>query len=193
MDEKKLRRLKGGNKAALTKLIAALTEWIPTASIDALRIKRNSIQGVINKIESYNEELYATYDEEILAGNIEEDIKYREGIEEIIASLDKQINEQSTPSKGKEKSTVKLPALKLLAFEGQFRQWSGFWDLFNCSVHERDDLTNIQKFTYLKGQLVGEPLRLISGLILKGLTTNLLSSYYMRHMVKLIELRLITS
>lgn len=59
----------------------------------------------------------------------------------------------------KDKSSIKLPALKLPVFS---------WDLFSYSVHVRKDLMDIQKFTNLKGQLAGEPLRLISGFNLEG-------------------------
>ncbi|WP_435336450.1 DUF1759 domain-containing protein, partial [Klebsiella pneumoniae] len=40
--------------------------------------------------------------------------------------------------------------------------------LFQCSVHGRDDLTDIQKFTYLKGQLEGEAKQLIAGFSLES-------------------------
>lgn len=58
---------------------------------------------------------------------------------------------------------LKLPPLKLLYFDGDSTQWIGFWELFKCSVHDQPGLTNVQKFTYMKGQFTGEALQLING------------------------------
>ncbi len=43
-----------------------------------------------------------------------------------------------------------------------------FWEIFDCSIHQKKDLTDIKKFTYLKGQLVGEAAKLISGFKLEA-------------------------
>lgn len=41
--------------------------------------------------------------------------------------------------------------------------WLSFLDLYKCSVHDNKNLTNIQKLTYLKRQMVGEAHQLIEG------------------------------
>ena len=54
--------------------------------------------------------------------------------------------------------------------------------MFECSVHGRQDLTAIQKFTYLKGQLEGEAAQLIAGFNLEAASyepaVNLLKETY---------------
>ena len=168
MDSARLTRLRAGSKAAVTKLTKDLNVWVTSASQDAIKAKRGSLEKALTTISSYNEQLYDIYDDDTLTASMEEDMRYEEMIGEKIAFLDRHLNSAPTTMKEKEKSSVKLPALQLPTFEGQSRLWTGFWDLFSCSVHDRRDLTDIQKFTYLKGQLVGEPSRLISGFNLEG-------------------------
>lgn len=40
--------------------------------------------------------------------------------------------------------------------------------MFECSIHKKKELTNIQKLPYLKGQLEGEAAKLISDLKLEA-------------------------
>ena len=44
-------------------------------------------------------------------------------------------------------------------------KWSGFWAQFRSSVHGRTDMSNIDKFHYLRSQLVGIALQTIEGLL----------------------------
>ena len=62
---------------------------------------------------------------------------------------------------------VKLPELKLPIFEGEQSKWPEFWAIFESSIHDRldQDMTPVQKFVYLKGQLKGEALNAVSGLL----------------------------
>ncbi|XP_030757297.1 uncharacterized protein LOC115883123 [Sitophilus oryzae] len=61
---------------------------------------------------------------------------------------------------------VKLPNLKTPTFSGKYEDWKGFIDLFNALIHENSQLTNVQKFLYLKGALSNEALHIINDLAL---------------------------
>ena len=69
-------------------------------------------------------------------------------------------------------SGFKLPKLNLPTFHGDVTKWLEFYDLFSCSIHNNNNLTDIQKLTYLKGQLGGEAAKLISGFKLEGSNYN---------------------
>ncbi|KAL0871958.1 hypothetical protein ABMA27_004401 [Loxostege sticticalis] len=56
-----------------------------------------------------------------------------------------------TSSHSETKSNSKLPAIKLPSFS----------DLFNTLVHNRTDLSNVEKFQYLQSSLSGEPVNII--------------------------------
>ena len=60
---------------------------------------------------------------------------------------------ESHKTKGKT-SSVKLPKLDLVSFNGDKTKWIEFWDSFKCSVHENNNLSNIEKFNYLERESV---------------------------------------
>lgn len=41
--------------------------------------------------------------------------------------------------------------------------WQPFWDCFEASIHNNNNLTGVQKLSYLRGQLQGEASRVIAG------------------------------
>lgn len=53
-------------------------------------------------------------------------------------------------------SIVKLAALSVPNFSGDYKQWSTFNDMFIALIHSNDALTDIQKFFYLKSALSGD-------------------------------------
>ena len=57
-----------------------------------------------------------------------------------------------------------LPKLSLPTFSGELLAWQTFWDSFYVAIHTNPNLGGIQKFSYLKAQLVGDATRTISGL-----------------------------
>jgi len=61
-------------------------------------------------------------------------------------------------------STTHLPKLSLSTFSGELLAWQTFWDSFYVAIHTNPNLMGIQKFSYLKAQLVGDAARTIAGL-----------------------------
>lgn len=57
---------------------------------------------------------------------------------------------------------VKLPKMEIPKFSGDIRKWRNFYDMFGKLVHEKAQLSDIEKFTFLRTYLEGEPLKLIS-------------------------------
>jgi hypothetical protein len=60
--------------------------------------------------------------------------------------------------------SVRLKKLDLQSFDGNFKNWTTFIELFNILVNNNDELTNVEKFQYLISSLVGEPLQLVKSL-----------------------------
>ncbi|XP_053388631.1 uncharacterized protein LOC128551742 [Mercenaria mercenaria] len=60
----------------------------------------------------------------------------------------------------------KLPNLALPTFDGSILRWQTFWDSFDSTVHSNPNLTDVQRFSYLKNQLEGEAERTIEGFAL---------------------------
>ncbi|XP_052242090.1 uncharacterized protein LOC127852239 [Dreissena polymorpha] len=63
-------------------------------------------------------------------------------------------------------STHKLPKLTLPRFDGDILQWQSFWDSFESSIHCNVNLTDVQKFNYLKAQLEGTAAMTVEGFAL---------------------------
>ena len=61
---------------------------------------------------------------------------------------------------------VKLPPLKLHSFDGRAEHWQTFYENFQCAVDNNEDLSSIQKLTYLRNLLEGQALSTITGLAL---------------------------
>ena len=58
----------------------------------------------------------------------------------------------STSSSTKESNLkVKLPKIESSKFSGQALKWQTFWDQFESAIHSKESLSDIDKFTYLKG------------------------------------------
>ena len=51
---------------------------------------------------------------------------------------------------------VKLPKLEVRKFSGKIQDWREFWDSLESAIHKNTSLSDVDKFTYLRG-LVEEP------------------------------------
>lgn len=61
-------------------------------------------------------------------------------------------------------AVAKLPDLGLPSFNGKFETWYSFKDIFDSVVHNRNDLSEIDKFLYLKICCKADALKLIDSL-----------------------------
>nr|XP_029719809.1 uncharacterized protein LOC109402300 [Aedes albopictus] len=79
-------------------------------------------------------------------------------------------------------SHVRLPDVKLPVFNGNIDTWLNFHDLFVSLVHSSVELSNIQKFYYLRSSLAGEALKLIQSITISAnnylVAWNLLVEHY---------------
>jgi len=59
---------------------------------------------------------------------------------------------------------MKLPKLTLPTFDGNVLRWQEFWDVFNTAVHQQTAISDVTKFSYLKGSLKGSAASVIYGI-----------------------------
>uniref|UniRef100_A0A5S6R1J2 Uncharacterized protein n=1 Tax=Trichuris muris TaxID=70415 RepID=A0A5S6R1J2_TRIMR len=79
-----------------------------------------------------------------------------------------------------------LPRWDLPAFNGNVLEFVAFWDQFEASVHNRQELSDATKFVYLKLALKGIALEAVAGLT--G-SAGRASSYRINHIVSLLEIQ----
>jgi len=93
-------------------------------------------------------------------------VKMQRIIDEHDAKSSEQVNPTDALEQGSSNlhKSLKLPAIKLPIFPGQYNCWIGFSDMFKVMIHENHNLPEIQEFHYLKSSLSGEAERLVSNL-----------------------------
>ncbi|XP_062540862.1 uncharacterized protein LOC134208916 [Armigeres subalbatus] len=77
-------------------------------------------------------------------------------------------NSSSVVATGTSISRVKLPEIKLPTFDGRLRDWVSYRDAFRSLIHENRDLTDMDRFTYLRSSLTGDALQEISSVELSA-------------------------
>ena len=64
------------------------------------------------------------------------------------------------------KTKARLPKLEVRKFDGKLHEWQEFWDSFESAIHRNESLEDVDKFSYLKGLLVGQARSAITGFAL---------------------------
>lgn len=70
-----------------------------------------------------------------------------------------------TVSNNTSQSQLKLPVIKLPLFGGSYTEWATFYDSYHSLVENNENLSNVEKFHYLKSCLLGEAKQVVDGLI----------------------------
>lgn len=68
---------------------------------------------------------------------------------------------------------IRLPRLNLGTFSGQTDKWIAFHSLYENSVHKNNNISEVEKFTYLLSSLSGEPLKLVKSLPVTAVHYNI--------------------
>lgn len=79
-----------------------------------------------------------------------------------------QSSDQHTGPSTERRIDVKLPALKLPEFAGEYEKWLPYKNAFESLIHKNDRISAIQKFQYFKSTLQGEAAQVIAGLQTTG-------------------------
>ncbi|XP_071057581.1 uncharacterized protein [Onthophagus taurus] len=72
-------------------------------------------------------------------------------------------HESSNDSPALQPASPKLTKLTIPIFDGNFKNWPTFYDLFRTIVHENDPLSNVAKYQYLLTSLKDESFNLLKG------------------------------
>ena len=89
-------------------------------------------------------------------------------LEELTVKPDdsRSVSAESSRSDVRLRAAVKLPRIEIVKFAGEFTKWQTFIDSFTAAVDSSETLSNVEKFTYLRGYLEEDALRTIQGLSL---------------------------
>lgn len=120
------------------------------------------LQLMVDDIQQKLEDLFVFSDD-----NDENEIgKIVEQIDIIMEKTNNTISNLQIISENKDAENVKqkppkLPPIKIPVFDGDFKKWTAFKNLFYNVIHENNILSNVEKLRYLQTHLINEPYKLI--------------------------------
>lgn len=128
-----------------------------------LRLRETELQELIKqKDEKLKKSFFSESDESAVHKMCETQMKLQQEF------FEKQQQFSESQKNKSSKNVVKLPKLEMKSFGGKQLEWSEFWDAFESSVHNNDQLSPVDKFNYLRGKLFGEARHSVAGLSLSN-------------------------
>ena len=84
--------------------------------------------------------------------------------EHTVDATDDETSSISSSHPSHRENNVRLPRIEVPTFDGQYKDWKTFFDMFKGTVHNQPTLPKVQKLYYLKGALKGEAKRVLAHL-----------------------------
>ncbi|XP_075743772.1 uncharacterized protein LOC142802692 [Rhipicephalus microplus] len=187
MDIDRMKRKRAVVRTSTTKLLNDIATMEDDASlgeleekINLLTLKEDSLKELDREIEigveddALEEEIACSenYKEKINVARTKVQLMLRELSCTNAASVSASLDRTSSSSDQRESSrnipqvtpTVKLPKLEIAKFNGELRQWQGFWSQFDTTINANHHLSNVDKFKYLNSYLTGKAAAAVAGL-----------------------------
>ena len=67
--------------------------------------------------------------------------------------LNVQLENKSLPDLRRHPKTIKLPSIEIKRFSGELTEWPSFFYSYEAAIHNSSELSDVQKFTYLRSYL----------------------------------------
>ena len=177
------KKIRAGHRASATRLLSQIDTALtaPATDSDKLSQLKLSLHEKLETLKLLDSEIVELTPEEGLEDEIEQADGYKENVYRALIMIDKVLKPTPSPPtpvadmhaptaspalpRG---NKVKLPKLSLPHFSGNVTKWATFWDSFESAVHSNDDLTDVDKFNYLRSLLERTAYEAISGLTLSS-------------------------
>lgn len=183
VDYAKKTRIRAGHRGATTRMLKEVDTAIGTPSVDCDRLSqlKLSLDEKLQTLKSLDTEIVELVPEEELDKEIEQADGYKHSIFRALTQIEKALHIAST-SRSMSSSTdmpkpipvsasvhkVKLPKIVLPHFGGNLMKWPSFWDSYESAVHRNPDLSDVDKFNYLRSLLEHSAYEAIAGLTLSS-------------------------
>ena len=185
-DVKKLTKIRAGHRADVTKKLsqakAIMENFQPTgrSELEALHNVLLTKDGLLKELntrmidvmledegtedDAISAEISAASDIEITIQITLEDIKKELKWVRHPNEDDNRSVSSGSSTNSEKKRSAKLPKIEIEKFGGDPKKWQEWWDAFNSLVHTDDELSEYNKFYYLRSYLVGDAKNAIAGL-----------------------------
>ena len=179
------KRIRAGHRVSATRILNQIDGALPAVTPDSAKLSqlKLSLQEKLETLKLLDAEIVELTPEEGLVEEIEQADGYKEGVYTAMINLEKQLSTPiATPSPATGTRTtppplayplsksgrVKLPKLTLCPFGGDVTKWTAFWDSYESAIHKNDELSDVDKFNYLKSLLERTAHEAIAGLTLSA-------------------------
>ena len=176
----------------MRKIVSTVRELLQEEDVENIRPTLESHKINLEKqqkqIETLNQEIAELVGADAIEKEILDRCEFEASLQETISLISSRLsftkesknsaettpplNQQEAPIGAKTSSKAKLPKLTLPKFAGDPTEWTTFWDSFSSAIHLSEELSEIDKFQYLKSLLVGTAAETVSGLPLSGSNYN---------------------
>ena len=189
-DFEKLKNKRTAYKGHITRVEKELTELLAKDRIELIDLQglKNSYVEKIERVKELDTKISDLISDDLFDREMEEQLTYYEGSFRLLASIDsklaaiassasstptvqsnvKPLMQEPIPTPTVAENRTKLPRLIVKEFDGTILSWQSFWEQFSSAVHDRSDLSTIDKFSYLKSLLTDKAEKVISGLSLSA-------------------------
>lgn len=161
---RELVRKRGIVKGRLTKYSTYLKSFKGDLTVqNSIDVKLRT-QGAADLFKEFNV-IQSTIEQTVRDSDLEEQLNQRELFEDAyyqtVAKAEFMLNREAEVTKGSATTTstklqsVKLPTITMPSFDGTYEHWLEFRDTFLSLVHNSKEISNIEKFHYLKSSLKG--------------------------------------
>jgi len=141
---------------------------------------KNNLVGKLEQLNFLNDEVLTLLEPEEVEQDVLDSMEFIDPTHELLAEVTLKLQSLSVMAQSEVElsnkassvrsvsSRCRLPKFELPIFKGDPLSWQGFWDQFSTSIHDNDEITDIDRFNYLKRYLGGQALETISGLSLSS-------------------------
>ena len=182
----KKRKIRGGHRGYVSKLLVQIEETADEIPLREIKEQLQEKREVLKRLDEEILEIISRDDEddgELCSKEIEESGTLQRRItaglikiqglfslntdgqksqrRESVLSVDSLVSSSSGGSR--HKARAKLPKLELKKFSGRPIDWPEFWDTFRSAVDDNEELSEVDKFSYLRYYLEESAKKVISG------------------------------
>lgn len=175
------KRVRAGHKASATRILGQISSALEKTPPDADRLSllKLTLTEKLDVLKALDAEIIEITPEEGLEEEIGQSDEYKEKYEALTlinkalgstpttAAMSSAEAQTSEPT-GERPPKVKLPKLSLPHFNGDLTKWTTFWDSYESAIHDNRDLTDVEKFSYLRSLMERSAHDAIAGLTLSS-------------------------
>ena len=173
-------KVRGGHRTHLKKLYRSIDDMLqdfdPTKEAELLAARDNLKRKAL-VLAQLDEEILGLTEDKDIEDEIEDTENIQLGIQSKISEIDVLLKRAAeakikregetaivSPQAAVETQEMKLPKFDVPFFGGDPKEYRAFWEAFEVAVGNKEKLSKVSKFTYLKKYVVGDAATAIRGL-----------------------------